>query len=875
MKNKLIARLRHVLFFIALFPAALLGLDPNIALTQYVHDVWQTENGMPQDSALALAQTPDGYLWIATEVGLARFDGVRFTTYDKHNTPQLLSNEISALAADKGGDLWIGTRGGGVVRMSGGTFTTFTTRNGLSSDVVQALYQDPGGDLWIGTDGGGVDRLRDGHLSSFTHRDGLVDDAVFSLCGDHHGGIWVGTHGGLSHITGTDIANYTVKDGLPVNYIRSVYSGSKGVVWIGTNGGGLARFADGRFQVFSTHDGLTSNSIWTIYGDSQGSLWLGTGGGGIVRYANGRFSSFTERQGFRGGDVWAFIEDREGSLWIGVAGGGLNRLRNGSFINYSATEGLPSDPVLPVLQDREGVLWAGTEKGVAALENGKITTYTTRDGLPSDMVFSIAEDGNGDHWFGTRCGLARLRHGKFTTFTTRDGLPDNIVSSAYTDSKGELWIGTRGGLAKFNGQRFTAFTTKNGLANNNVTSIYEDRTGNAYWIGTGGGGISRFADGRFTNYTTKDGLSNNAIWSITGDQDGTIWIGTSGGGLNRFRNGKFASVTSRDGLFDDSPFQVVDDEIGHLWMSSNRGVFEVPRQDLEQFFSHRIAAIHCRSFDVADGLKSHECNGGFQPAGWRLRDGRLVFPTMKGMALIDPGKRAQAYPELSVILERVSIDRHEALQAGTIPRHDAALDLPPGKGRMDFEFTAPTFIAPQNLKFRYMLEGFDHDWNDAGSRRTASYTNIPPGDYVFRVAVSRGDGPFVGEASVALTLEPHFYQTVWFRILCLLAFAFSCGATFRLRIRQLKNREKRLVSLVQERTRALSESEMQFRQLAENIREIFWMADAHTGAFLYVSPAFGSLWNVDASALLEDSERWYSCIHPDDQQHVRKAKEQQ
>lgn len=874
MKNKLIARSRILLFFIALSPATLLALNPNLALTQYVHDVWQTDNGMPQDSALALAQTPDGYLWIATEVGLARFDGARFTTYDKHNTPQLLSNEISALFADKRGNLWIGTRGGGVVRMRDGTFTTFTTRNGLSSDVVQAVFEDSNGDLWIGTDGGGLDRLHNGRFHSITRRDGLADDAVFSISGDRKG-VWVGTHGGLSHITATGIANYTVKDGLPANYIRSVYAASPDVVWIGTNGGGLAKFSNGKFQTFSMRDGLTSNSIFTVYADPQGSVWLGTGGGGIVRYANGRFSSFTERDDLRSGDVWTFLEDREGSLWIGVAGGGLNRLRDGRFINYSVNEGLPSDPVLPVLEDREGVLWAGTEKGLAALENGGITVYTTRNGLPSDMVFSIAEDGSGDHWFGTRCGLARLHRGKFTTFTTGDGLPDNIVSAAYTDSKGALWVGTRGGLAKFNGKGFTAYTTKNGLPNNNVTSIYEDVAANAYWIGTGGGGVSRFADGRFTNYTTQNGLSNNAIWSITGDKDGTIWIGTSGGGLDRFRDGKFASVTSRDGLFDDSPFQIIDDGIGHLWMSSNRGVFEVAKRDLKAFFSHRTATIRCQPFDVADGLKSHECNGGFQPAGWRLRDGRIAFPTMKGMALIDPAKPAKRYPDLSAIIERVIVDHHAAIQAGAVPRSGASLDLPPGKGRMEFEFSAPTFIAPQHLQFRYMLEGFDRDWNDAGPRRTASYTNIPPGSYVFHVAVSRGDGPFTGEASIALTLEPHFYQTLWFRILCLLALGCAGSAAFRMRIRQLKNREKRLIFLVQERTQALSESERQFRQLAENIREIFWMADAHNGAFLYLSPAFASLWDVDPQSVLEDSELWYGCIHPDDQQSVRRAKQAQ
>ena len=864
-------KLTQVLFVILALPAvrAEKGLDPNRAITQYVHDVWQAENGMPQDSALALAQTPDGYLWIATEVGLVRFDGVRFSTFDKQNTPQLLTNEISALLTDHTGALWIGTHGGGVVRMDHGVFKGYNARNGLSSDAVQSLYEDESGDVWIATDGGGVDRFHRGQLSSLTHRNGLADDTVFSICGDRAGGLWFGTHGGLSHVVHGRISNYTTANGLPVNNIRAVYTDTNGVLWIGANGGGLTRFSKGIFQTFTMGDGLTSNSIWAIYGDSRGALWLGTGGGGAVRYYNGKFSSFTERNGLRGADIWSFLEDREGSLWIGSAGGGLNRLRNGRFINYSSADGLPSDPVLPVFQDREGAVWAGTENGVARLKDGKVTVYTTRQGLPNNMVFSIAEDGGGDHWFGTRHGLARLHDGHFTTYTARNGLPDDIVSCTYTDSHGALWIGTRAGVARFDGKSFTTLTTRDGLANNNVTSIYEDPKRNSYWIGTGGGGVSRLADGRFTNYTTSDGLSNNVVWSLTGDTDGAIWIATSGGGLNRFRNGKFAAVTSQSGLFDDSIFQILDDGAGNLWMSCNKGVFEVSKSDLDKFFSHRLSSIQCRSFDVADGLKSHECNGGFQPAGWRFQDGRLAFPTMKGMAVIDPAKSRDSVPSPSVVVERVGFDHQEVSQRAM------PLDLPPGKGRLDFEFTAPSFIAPGNLRFRYTLEGFDHDWTDAGSMRTASYTNIPPGDYVFRVALSQADGKIGPETSVSLTLEPHFYQTVFFRILSLLALVLLGGAIFRIRVKQLKARAKKLTLLVEDRTRALSESERQFRQLAENIREIFWMVDPYNGAFVYISPAFASLWGVNPEDVLNDSDQWYKSIHPDDRANARLAKEQQ
>jgi PAS domain S-box-containing protein len=359
------------------------------------------------------------------------------------------------------------------------------------------------------------------------------------------------------------------------------------------------------------------------------------------------------------------------------------------------------------------------------------------------------------------------------------------------------------------------------------------------------------------------------VWSLTGDADGTIWIATSGGGLNRFRDGKFAAVTSQRGLFDDSIFQILDDGAGNLWMSCNRGIFEASKSDLNKFFSGRLSSIQCRSFDVSDGLKSHECNGGFQPAGWRFEDGRLAFPTMKGMAVVDPAKSQNPAISPSVVVERVSFD-HKNVSQSTSP-----LDLPPGKGRLDFEFTAPSFVAPQSLRFRYLLEGFDHDWTDPGSMRTASYTNIPPGDYIFRVSLSQADGKVGRQTSVSLTLEPHFYQTILFRILSLLALVLVGAVVFRMRVRQLKARAQKLTLLVEDRTRALSESERQFRQLAENIREIFWMVDPYTGAFLYISPAFASLWGVNPEEVLGDSDQWYKSIHPDDRADARLAKEQQ
>ena len=838
------------------------GLDPSKLVTQYVHEVWTTENGLPQNSVLAIAQTPDGYMWFGTETGLARFDGVRFVTFDIGNTPALRSNQIDVLLVDHRGDLWIGTHGGGLAVLSQGVFKNLTNQLGLANDSVSALYEDGGGDLWVGTNGGGLSRVHANRAITYTRKDGLADNAVSSLCGDRQGGIWIGTHAGLSHWVGGQFATRTTKDGLPSDLISAVYSDRAGTVWVGTNHDGLAR-VDGRgIGTYRTENGLSNNAIWSIMEDTAGSLWIGTGGGGINRLRGGKFSRFAGKEELSGADVWAILEDREGSLWIGSGGAGLHRLRNGTFSTLGAAEGLSSDIVLPIYQDREGVVWAGTaDAGVNRLKDGKIRAFTTRDGLADDRVFSITEDLRGDHWFGTRHGLTRLSNGKFTVHAGgKDGLPNDFVACLYTDSKGVLWVGTHSGLSRFNGQSFATYTTKDALSNDSVMSIYEDRRDGTLWVGTENG-LNHLVDGRFRAYTKKDGLSNALVITIAGDADGTLWLGTSGGGLNRLKNGVFTSFTTRDGLFDDAIFQILDDEHGNLWLSSNRGVFSVAKEQLNGFAEHRAVKISARSFSVGDGLKSRECNGGFQPAGCRLKGGILAFPTMKGMAEVDPEHIVTNAVPPPVLVERTAVDGRE-LEPG-------AARAPPGKGQLEFQYTALSFVAPERIRFKYMLDPFDKDWVEAGTRRVAYYTNIPPGNYRFRVMARNASGVWSRrEAGVPVSLAKHFYQTAPFMLFEGMVLLGLAGTAYQMRVRRLRANEAKLVALVEERTRALSGSEKKFRQLAENINEVFWIMDPQSGALLYVSPVFDEMWGCSATGVVANPALWFESIHADDRHAV-------
>lgn len=775
------------------------GLNPSKAITQYTQDVWGAEAGLPNNSIIAITQMQNGYLWLGTEEGLARFDGVRFTVFDKQNTPALLNNHISALLSGSKRTLWIGTQGGGLTQLRNGKFTTFTTRDGLANDAVLSLYEDATGTLWIGTNGGGLQCLKHGTFTTYTTRDGLPNNSIFSISGSKDGALWIGTHAGLVHFENKRFSTYTVKDGMRDDYIRCLYVDPAGDVWAGTNQGGISEFVNGRFVNYTTRDGLSSDTVWSIYGDRAGTIWIGTNDGGLSRLYRGVFGRYSVKQGLPADTVMSLLVDREGNFWIGTRGGGLVRLKDSPFTVFTSLEGLSNDVVLPVFEDHSGAIWVGTNGGgLNCLKDGKVTTYSTRNGLSDNVVLSIAEDREHALWIATRKGLDKLNGAQIIHFTSSSGLPTTVVVSLYTDHNGTLWAGTRAGLCRFDGHRFITYTTKDGLPHDYVVALYEDHR-NALWIGTGGGGLAKFENGRFTSFTKRDGLSSDSIWSVTGDPDGTLWIGTSGGGLNRFRNGRFTAYTVHEGLFDDEIFSVISDPRGSLWMSSNKGAFRVAKWQLNAYAEGRIATIDSAVYGTSEGLRNKECNGGFQPAGWQTKDGRVLFPTMKGLATIDPGHIVSNSLPPPVAIEELTIN-------GARFTPDRLIKSKPGKGQLQFDFTALSLVSPEKIRFKYRLDDFDKDWTDAGSRRSAYYTNIPPGQYRFSVIACNNNGVWNNSgASVSLFIAPHFYQTKIFSGACVGLMISLCFGAYRLRIRHLKVNERKLVVLVQERTRALQE----------------------------------------------------------------------
>lgn len=780
-------------------------VEPLASLHQ---QVWRTEDGLPQNTVPTILQSRDGYLWAGTELGLVRFDGQHFTVFDRNNTPELKSNFVDALLEDRQGNLWIGTVGGGLTRFADGTFRTFTARDGLSNDSVSCLLEDASGDIWIGTIGGGLNRLHDGQFSSYDTNKGLADNQVFALASGDDGVLWIGTHEGLSRLRNGVFRTYRIPDGLPNNYVRCLSAASGGVLWIGTSGGGLSRLQNGTFRTFTVRDGLPSNSVVALNKAPNGELLIGTLGGGVARLSGAVFSRYTSRNGLPIDDIWSVYADREQNVWLGTGGGGLVRLHRTPFTSYTESDGLSDHVALAVFQDKAGNMWIGANKGgLNRFRDGQFKAFGTESGLADEMVLTICEGPDHSLWIGGRKGLNRWKDGKVETFTKANGLADGIVTVAYADREGALWIGTRAGLSRYKDHAFSTFTTKDGLSSNVVQALYEDRE-HRLWIGTGGGGLDVFENGRFRTYDSRKGLPSNVVTAIYEDAQGALWIGTNGGGLARLKDNRVSVFTTKNGLADDAIFSVLEDDSGNVWMSSNRGVFRAARRALNEFAEGRIARIPVISYGTRDGMVTAECNGGFQPAAWKSRDGRLWFPTMAGVVVTDPRRLGGPIQQQRAVIEQmIANERQVSLHSG--------LKVPPGPGELEFHFSAPNLSSGQRINFRYQLEGFDSGWVQAGQRRAAYYTNIPPSKYRFRVEATNQDGTWSSqEAALLFTLKPHLYQTFLFYLFCGLSVIGTALAIHLGRIKSLRQREHMLEQHVLERTTELR-NEVVERQRAE------------------------------------------------------------
>ncbi len=816
-----------------------LTLDPNKALSQYHIDTWTIEDGLPQGSVESISQTHDGYLWVGTQEGLVRFDGIDFTVFTKRDG-HLPSGNIPALMPGKDGSLWIATRGGGLTRYKDGQFTTYTEKNGLNESEVSSLLVDDDGSVWVGTYRQGLNRLDPAHFDEYTtdlftdltSEDGLPNNEIQTLAKTKDGALWMGTRStGVIRYKDGIFTTFTTTEGLIHDEIVTMRSTWDGAVWVGTKGG-LSRVMvgpDGAANIrnYTTKDGLGDNMVHAFAEDAAGTIWVGTDGGGLCRLEGERFAciSSDDGGGLAHNTVISLYADTEGSLWVGTDGGGLNRLKDVKFTHYTTQEGLAHDYVYSIYETPDSAMWIGTEHaGVSRFKDGVFTTFTTADGLIHDEVFSVESTSDGTLWFGTRGGLSRYKDGKFTNFTSKDGLPQDDVWGLFVDSKDNLWLAMIGGLVLFQGGEFIVYTTEHGLASDEVTSVGEGPDGDI-WVGTYAHGLHRFRDGQVVEHYDIEGGNNWVINIYTDYEDDALWFSVQESGLLRFKDGELTSFTTEDGLIDDTVTMILEDDRGIFWLAGSVGMWSIPKADLVAYAEGRLERLSPTSYDKADGLKTIEFMGGTQPAGWKSRDGRLWFPSVGyGVAVIDPNDaRANAIPP-SVVIEAATANDEQ------IPIGHTVTVLPPGRNRFAFNYVGLNLLAPKQVRYQYMLEGTDEVWVDAGARREAYYTNLEPGVHILRVKARNSEGVWSKEAAVGFYLKPYFYQTTWFYVLCAVSLLLLAFLLYRLRIRSLKHRERELVGLVEARTadlrqekerteEALAETEKAWRE-AERQKEI-------------------------------------------------------
>jgi signal transduction histidine kinase/ligand-binding sensor domain-containing protein len=782
------------------------GLDPSVFLTQYHLDAWQVEDGLPQGSVYAVLQTRDGYLWAGTQEGLIRFDGVDFTVFDRRNLPGIESHWIRALLEDRRGRMWAATEGGGVFVMRGSELDLAIVHEELAGITVRALHEDAAGGVWMATLDYGLAHFAGGHITWYTTSEGLPHNDVLALAPADHGGMWVGTAGGLVHYGADGFTTWTASDGLPHDVVMSLLGSSKGDLWVGTVGG-VARVTSDGIETPASNPEACPAPAAALWEDDRGTLWIGSLGAGLCRLRDDVIDVLDTGGGLTYDVVRALHQDREGNLWVGTDGGGLNKVSGTKFTVLTTAEGLSHDAVWTVLEDRSGAIWIGTDGGgLNRFENGSVRRFETIGGSSSDLVSALHEDSDGRLWAGTSDGkLCYLKGDRFECLTNDEGIAGSMVLTIREDRKGRLWVGTDGGLSLIRDDRAIP------VAAGHVTGILEDRNG-VLWIGTWGGGLQQLVSDELVPVHGVS-IPDDKVLSMHEDEAGTLWVGTAAGGLCRVRNRLVRCLDTDDGLLSDKVIQVVDDEIGYLWLGSNKGIVRLRKDSLDAYWDGSQDQLDLTVFGMNDGLRSREMNGGTSPSAIKTRDGRLWFATMLGAASIHPETYQLNTIRPPAVVESFTANGQEVGVSGHI-------ELMPGSRNLAFHFTALTFTSSADAAFMYRLEGYDDEWVEAGTRRHAYYTNLPPGDYTFLVRASNLDGVWSEDAAaVQFRLRPYFHQTPLFFVLCAVLILICILLLYRVRVANLRRRSIELQNLVDRQTHELRHRQEQLEQLNANLED--------------------------------------------------------
>ena len=779
---------RPTCFALALWSALILA--PLAGLTagfpQYLVSTLTMNDGLPLNQISAVVQTRDGYLWVATRNGLARFDGVRFKSFDAEAMPDLRNNLITALFEDREDRLWIGHETGEITVFFAGHFHSTATGSEWRNAPVQNFVQAADGTVWVLNRLGWLLPFRDGKVGAVVRSDSAIPfDSVLT---DIQNNVWLTQNGTFTLLKNGNLVQPT--NAPPrANGSRAAFPGHNGGLWI-LEDHRIRRWLDGKWAENRNVNLSMLDTKSVLFETHGGQLLVGAEGQDLqVIDSDGSTEVLRDQNGLPPGRASCFCEDREGDVWVGTSDG-LSVLRPRQVTMLNPPDHWLNCAVLSVTTNASGGLWIGTDgAGIYQLDRGTFTRFAASNGLPVQATPAVCEDATGKLWAGTQgAGVFYFDDEKFVPAADAQ-LQVNVLVLLPTAAD-ELWVGTESGPARFAGGTWTWAAKELGLNISNIRCVAQTGDG-AIWLGSLGEGLARIAGGQMKIFRQADGLANDYIWSLRVDREGTLWAGTYGAGLSRFKNGKFASLSTAQGLPSDVICCLLEDDRDNFWISSYAGIFRVARTELNRCADGQSKSVNCLLYDTTHGLATLEMSGGCQPAGCRTADGRLWFATSQGLAVVNPAEvRINPLPP-PVKIEEVLVDgTRPPLAENGATNQAQRLTVAPGKQRFEFRYTGLSFSGPQNVRFKYQLEPLDKDWVEAGTRRFAFYSQIPPGNYRFHVIACNSDGVWNDTgAALALTVQPYLWQTGWFKVSVVLLLFLLVGGSIRLVERRRHRRQ--------------------------------------------------------------------------------------
>jgi ligand-binding sensor domain-containing protein/signal transduction histidine kinase len=737
----------------------------------YTYRIWQMQDGLPEETVQAFAQTKDRYLWIGTTGGLLRFDGARMVLFDRDNTPAFSDNNVFSLSVSSDDALWIATEGGGLIRYKDGAFRAFSRKDGLLNDFVRTVYQDTKGQIWIGTDNG-LFQFREDGIVRIDNRNGMPAIAVHALHEDGQGRLWAGGSK-LLCISGSSYQEYRLVEEGSQNRVKSITQTRDGTMWVGTIGG-LYNMGPGSNSFGKVKE--TSGTVRFLKEISDGTLWIGTIGHGVYKYRNHEFSQMTAPASLPSNTALNLFEDFESNIWVGTQAGML-RLSKTPIQTVTLPDAGDYDAET-VYGDHNGDLWIAAAD-LFRFRDDKATRVHL-PGISGVRVRNIFRDDEGDLWIGTEGrGVFRQSGNRLTHYMVKDGLVNNFVRAFLQGKDGSIWVATDEGVSQWHAGRFTSYQERDGLCYFSTRTLAEDRNGDI-WIGTDGG-VSHLHRGSFVKDAVTEALRHEKIWAIREDEDGGLWFGTRTGGLYRWRFAKLTHFTTAQGLASNSIYEMVEDKTGNFWISGPNGISVISRRELDVIAEDPVHPLSLTLYGISDGLETTQMYGAEKPAGVVTAQGEVWFASNKGPVRVSLNPISPKGPA-PVVIDFVLAD---GLQVPDLKK----ISLSPENAKVEMHYSVIQLRSQERVRFRYLLDGFDKNWTDASSRRAAYYTNLPPGRYNFRVqAFEMSDPQHIAETSVEIVQEPHFYRSGWFVGCSLLLLGAAVWGGHKFRIRQVHSR---------------------------------------------------------------------------------------